>query len=161
MKQPWLEEEYCNAVAVVGMAGRFCKAPDLETFWHNLCTGFEAARRLTSEELEASGCNRTYASHPAFVPVCAQMEDVDKFDAPFFGLSTGEALDMDPQLRLMLETSWHALEQAGYAPDRLENGSVRVGVFAGAAPSSYGLCNVGPNAFNNTGTTNSVLPARA
>ena len=152
MKQPWLEEEYCNAVAVVGMAGRFCKAPDLETFWHNLCAGFEAARRLTSEELEASGCNRAYASHPAFVPVCAQMEDVDKFDAPFFGLSTGEALDMDPQLRLMLETSWHALEQAGYAPDRLENGSVRVGVFAGAAPSSYWLCNVGPNAFNNTGT---------
>ena len=152
MKHPWLEEEYSSAIAVVGMAGRFCKAPDLEAFWHNLCSGFEAARRLSTSELEESGCSRAYASHPAFVPVCAQMEDVDRFDAPFFGLSTGEARDMDPQLRLMLETSWHALEHAGYAPDRLENGSVRVGVFAGAAPSSYWLCNVGPNAFNNTGT---------
>ncbi|HIW00500.1 MAG TPA: hypothetical protein H9894_04850 [Candidatus Desulfovibrio intestinipullorum] len=152
MKHPWLEEEYSSAIAVVGMAGRFCKAPDLETFWHNLCSGFEAARRLSKSELEQSGCSRASTSHPAFVPVCAQMEDVDKFDAPFFGLSTGEARDMDPQLRLMLETSWHALEHAGYAPDRLENGSVRAGVFAGAAPSSYWLCNVGPNAFNNTGT---------
>lgn len=152
MSHPWSDETCPNAVAVIGMAGRFCAAPDLDAFWHNLCEGVEAARRISAQELAANGCQQAYASHPSFVPVCAQMEDVDKFDAAFFGLSSCEARDMDPQLRLMLETSWHAFENAGYAPQQVENDSTRVGVFAGAAPSSYWLCNVGPDAFNNTGT---------
>lgn len=152
MSHPWPDETCPNAIAVIGMAGRFCAAPNLDAFWHNLCEGYEAARRLSAGELEASGCLQSYASHPSFVPVCAQMEDVDKFDAAFFGLSSSEARDMDPQLRLMLESAWHAFENAGYAPRQAENEHTRVGVFTGAAPSSYWLCNVGPDAFNNTGT---------
>ncbi len=149
---PWLDDAYSNAIAVVGMSGRFCGAPDLEQYWRNLCSGFEAARRLSPEDVKSNGCPASYASHPAYVPVCAQMEDVDKFDAAFFNLSPGEAREMDPQLRLMLESSWHAFENAGYAPGDPVTQNLRVGVFAGAAPSSYWLCNVGPDAFNNTGT---------
>ncbi|MFT4301573.1 MAG: beta-ketoacyl synthase N-terminal-like domain-containing protein [Desulfovibrio sp.] len=149
---PWLDDAYSNAVAVVGMSGRFCNAPDLEQYWQNLCSGFEAARRLSPEEIKTNGCPASYASHPSYVPVCAQMEDVDKFDAAFFNLSPGEAREMDPQLRLMMESSWHAFENAGYVPGNPDMQNLRVGVFAGAAPSSYWLCNVGPDAFNNTGT---------
>lgn len=149
---PWLEDAYSNAVAVIGMTGRFCHAPNLDTYWSNLCKGLEAARRISPEELRQNGCPSNYTSHPAFVPVSAQMEDVDKFDANFFGFSTGEAKGMDPQLRLMLESAWHAFENAGYIPGETNTRNTRVGVFAGAAPSLYWLCNVGPDVFNNTGT---------
>ncbi len=151
-RSPLHDDAYAGAVAIIGMAGRFCQAPDLDAWWLRLVDGFEAARRISPEELAANGCLAAYASHPAFVPVCAQMEDVDKFDARFFGMGDGEAREMDPQLRLMMEAAWHAFEHAGWTPGDADNGRRRVGVFAGAAPSSYWLCNVGVDAFNNTGT---------
>jgi acyl transferase domain-containing protein len=65
------------------------------------------------------------------------LKQIDGFDAHFFGISPREAAQIDPQQRLLLEVAWEALEDAGYAPDRL--GGTRTGVFVGISNSDYGL----------------------
>src|SRR5262249_53259640 len=64
-----------------------------------------------------------------YVRAVAAIDDYDSFDADFFGVRASDAQMLDPQHRLMLETAWHAIESAGYAPDAID---ARVGVFAGA-----------------------------
>jgi acyl transferase domain-containing protein len=144
------EASYAEAVAVIGMAGRFAASPDLNGFWNNLVHGYQAAHRLTPLELEANGCPRSLSGHARFVPVTARMEDVDLFDADFFGFTATEAREMDPQLRLLLETSWHAFENAGYTPGDKQGPWLRTGVFSGLTASSYWLCHVRPDAYNNS-----------
>ncbi|MEU7146392.1 type I polyketide synthase, partial [Nocardia sp. NPDC046473] len=63
------------------------------------------------------------------------LDDIDAFDAEFFGLSTAEAAATDPQQRLMLELGWEALEDAGIRPDELDDH--RVGVFVGSMWDDY------------------------
>ena len=63
------------------------------------------------------------------------MDGIDQFDAPFFRISPIEAQLLDPQQRLMLETSWRALEDAGIDPDRLKG--TRTGVYAGISNNEY------------------------
>ena len=67
------------------------------------------------------------------------LEDVDLFDAAFFGFSPREAELLDPQQRLFLECAWEALEDAGY--DSLRTGGA-VGVFGGVSSNSYHLFNL-------------------
>jgi len=62
------------------------------------------------------------------------LPEIEKFDAAFFGLTPLEAAILDPQHRLLLETAWHTLENAGYMPDDFKG---RVGIYAGASPSVY------------------------
>ena len=63
------------------------------------------------------------------------VDGIDRFDARFFGIPPIGARTMDPQQRMLLETSWQALEDAGIDPDRLRG--TRTGVLAGIAPSEY------------------------
>jgi amino acid adenylation domain-containing protein len=120
-----------GAVAVVGMAGRFPGAPDVEAFWRNLRDGVDSISRFTRAELEAEGYTPRVLDDPRFVAARGSLEGTEWFDAAFFGYSPRDAEIMDPQQRIFLETAWEALEHAGYAPGG------RVGVFAGQSASGY------------------------
>nr|MDQ2876063.1 type I polyketide synthase [Actinomycetota bacterium] len=121
-------------IAVVGISCAFPGAPGPEQFWQNIREGVESLTVLTDEELAQAGVNPALAQAPNYVKVAASIEDVDLFDAGFFGMSPREAELMDPQQRLFLEHSWRAIEAAGYDPTRLE---MPVGVYGGAGVNTY------------------------
>lgn len=123
-------------IAIVGMAGSFPGAADIEAFWRNIAAGVEAIRELSDEELDAAGTPHAEREQPDFVRRAAVLEDAEAFDAAFFGYSPREAQAMDPQQRLFLETAWLALEHAGYAPGKFPG---QIGVFASASNSSYAM----------------------
>lgn len=128
-----------GAIAIIGVACRFPGARDITTFWDNLREGREAVRRFTAEELLAAGADPAQSARPGFVPAGVVLDDIDCFDASFFGIPPRQAQVLDPQHRLFLETAWAALEAAAVAHDR---DAGRVGVFAGSGVGSYFLGNL-------------------
>ena len=130
-------------VAVIGVAGRFPGAPDVETFWSNLRNGVESVTYLTEDELLAAGVTLDTIRDPSYVPACAPLADIDKFDAGFFGMSPRDAAIFDPQHRVFLECAWEAFEDAGYVGSRIDGS---VGVFASCGLSEYMFNNVLANA---------------
>ena len=123
-----------DGIAIVGMAGRFPGAPDVEAFWENLRAGVESIHPLTDEELRRSGVDEQLIRNPRYVKATTVLEGVDLFDAGFFGYSPREADLLDPQHRLFLECAWEALERAGYDPRRYAG---LIGVYAGASTNGY------------------------
>jgi len=123
-----------NAVAIIGLSARLPGAPDVEAFWALLRDGREAVRMLSTDELRAAGVPDRVRSSPRFVAAASTLEEVELFDAAFFGIGAREAEVMDPQLRIFLETAWAAMEDAGHDPRRLGG---PVGVFAGGSASEY------------------------
>ncbi|MBV9761973.1 MAG: polyketide synthase, partial [Acidobacteriaceae bacterium] len=128
-----------TGIAVIGMAGRFPAAPDLNVFWQNLRTKVEAIRFFGSEELLSLGVMQKQLDNPKFVRAGACFDRVEMFDASFFGIPPREAEITDPQHRIFLECAWEALEDAGYCGDTY---SGAIGVYAGAAMNTYLLCNL-------------------
>lgn len=127
-------QDSINAVAVIGMTGRFPKAKNLDQFWKNLCDGVEAISFFTDEELLADGANPEVLKQPNCVKANGMVDDIDLFDAEFFGFNPREAEITDPQHRLFLECAWEALEDAAYDPERFEG---RIGLFSGMGASEY------------------------
>ena len=125
-----------RAIAVIGMAGRFPGAADLDAFWNNLRSGVETIRFFTEEELTQAGIPDALLRDPKYVRARGMLENADRFDAAFFGYTPREAELMDPQHRVFLECAWHALENAACDPSRFDG---RIGVYAGARPNSYAL----------------------
>lgn len=124
-----------SSIAIVGMAGRFPGAKDINAFWTNLKAGTESIRFFTDDELRGSPYVR--ASELAdvnYVKARGTLDGFDLFDAEFFGISPREAEIMDPQLRVFLECAFHALEDAGYNPFAH---AAPIGIFAGASTSTY------------------------
>ena len=127
-----------EGIAVVGMSCRFPGAGNLKEYWANLCQGRVSVAFLDDGELSAEGVADELLHDPSYVKAGYFLEDIDKFDAAFFGYAGSEAAKIDPQQRLFLETCWEALEDAGCSPlpgGRLQGRSV--GVFAGSRMSTY------------------------
>ena len=103
-------------IAIVGMAGRFPGAPNLDAFWRNLRGGVESITSFRPEELMAQGVGADLLGDPAYVPRNGMLAGIDRFDAGFFGFTPREAELTDPQHRVFLECAWEALENAGYEP---------------------------------------------
>lgn len=127
------EDNELNSIAVIGMAGRFPGAVNLEEFWRNLCDGQESTRFFEASELDPS-LNPEEVGSPDYVRARGIINDADAFDAAFFGISAREAELMDPQNRVFLQTAWEALERAGYCPEGFDG---LIGVYAGMANNSY------------------------
>lgn len=126
-------------IAVIGMALRVPGARNPGEFWENLRGGVCSIRPLTLEALDAAGEPPARSRLPNYVPVCADLPDMEGFDAGFFGMSPKEAAVMDPQHRHFLECAWEAMESAARPPEREEG---PVGVFAGCGMGSYFYDNV-------------------
>ncbi|MEZ4727513.1 MAG: beta-ketoacyl synthase N-terminal-like domain-containing protein [Caldilineaceae bacterium] len=123
-----------DGIAIIGMAGRFPGAATPQQFWQNLCNGVESIRFYAEAELLALGCSPTLLQQPNFVPAAATVDEVEWFDADFFGYAPREVSRMDPQQRLLLECAWEAIESAGYDPLATPG---TTGIFASCAISTY------------------------
>ncbi|WP_420129756.1 beta-ketoacyl synthase N-terminal-like domain-containing protein [Longimicrobium sp.] len=129
-------------VAIVGLAGRFPGADDLDAFWGILREGRETITHFTDDEMRAAGVPDELLAMPGFVKAAGRLRDIEHFDAGFFGYSPREAQVLEPAHRIFLECAWEALESAGYTPERAAG---RVGVYAGAGTPMYYETHVLPN----------------
>ena len=107
-----------SEIAIIGMAGRFPGASNIEKFWTNLRDGVESITHFTDQELLATGVDPAALQNPAYVKANFIIDSMDQFDAAFFGFSPRLAAGMDPQRRLFLECAREAIEAAGYDAER-------------------------------------------
>ncbi|MEU9703552.1 SDR family NAD(P)-dependent oxidoreductase [Streptomyces sp. NPDC047981] len=138
LPEPRVADDAATAdIAVIGMAGRFPDAPDLDAFWDNLADGRSSVREVPAErwdprefyDPDRRAVGRTYSKWAAL------LDGVDRFDPRFFRMSPLEAEAMDPQQRLFLQTAWQTLEDAGHAGEA--PGGRRWGVYVGCATGEY------------------------
>src|SRR3989440_10790801 len=122
-------------IAIIGMGCRFPGAPNPRAFWQLMCNGVDAITEVPADRYDV---NTVYDPRPGTPgKVMSRMggflDQVDQFDAAFFGLSPREASRMDPQHRLLLEVAWEAVEDAGLVPEQLmdEIAGVFIGIITG------------------------------
>ncbi|CAK9885097.1 MAG: 6-deoxyerythronolide-B synthase EryA2, modules 3 and 4 [Candidatus Erwinia impunctatus] len=120
-----------EAVAIIGMAFRLPsadgeEAQNDEQFWQMLMEGRSAIRPMPADRF------RNHDNIPGFGAFLNRPAD---FDAAFFGMSPREAINTDPQQRMLLEISWHTLEDAGMRPSLLKGANV--GVYVGIGTGDY------------------------
>ena len=129
-----------EGIAIVGMAGRFPGARTVAQLWCNLLEARESISHFHADELEPAPAEDMAArASPAYVRARGILDDIEMFDAGFFGINPKEAEILDPQQRVFLETAWEALEDAGHDPQRFTG---PIGVFAGASNNYYYLQNL-------------------
>ena len=137
------------AIAIIGMAGRYPGARDLDAFWDNLLAGRDSVGDIPAERWDHDRyydprrgvAGKTYSRWGGFI------EGVDEFDPIFFGIAPSAASMMDPQERLFLQCAYATLQDAGYTRDALRASARRrvdrdagdVGVYVGAMYSEYQL----------------------
>jgi acyl transferase domain-containing protein len=138
-----MTDDRLNDIAIIGMDVRVPGAATLARFWENLRNGVESITFFSPEPSVV----RNGVAHVNAAPL---LEDVELFDAGFFGFNPREAETMDPQIRLFLDCAWTALEAAGYDATQY---SGRIGVFAGSAMSTYLTRNLlqNPEAMRSAG----------
>ncbi|BAH44963.1 putative polyketide synthase [Brevibacillus brevis NBRC 100599] len=132
-------------IAIIGMAGRYPEARNLQEFWMNLKEGKDCIKEVPKSRWDwqqfgelKSPSGKQISKWGGFI------EDPDCFDSSFFRISPREAETMDPQERLFLETCWEAMEDAGYTPKTIvpprgSSNRRQVGVFVGVMHKDYSL----------------------
>src|SRR3954451_19774583 len=127
-----------DRIAIIGIGCRFPgSVNDAESFWNLLVEGRDAVSEVPADrwnveryyDPEPGIAGKTFAKRAGF------LDQIDKFDPQFFGISPREAPYVDPQHRLLLETAWEAIENAGVVLD-FEKGS-DIGVFVGISHNDY------------------------
>jgi polyketide synthase PksN len=126
-------------IAIVGLAGRYPQAENLQEFWRNLRSGRDCITEIPSErwdhqlyyDADPDQAGKSYSKWGGFIA------DIDKFDPLFFNISPKEAAITDPQERLFLETAWQTIEDAGYTRETFSG--KRVGVYVGVMWGQYEL----------------------
>ncbi|MFJ4374365.1 SDR family NAD(P)-dependent oxidoreductase [Pseudomonas japonica] len=122
-------------IAIIGLAGRYPGARDPQALWQHLAAGDDLVSEIDTRWAQPEGEDGLYARWGGL------LEDFDCFDPLFFGISPRDAERMDPQERLFLQAAWHAVEDAGYTPQRLSGprgmARQRVAVIAGVMYGEY------------------------
>lgn len=150
-------------IAIVGTAGRFPGANNVDEYWELLAAGEVTTGPLPEgrwSEYNSDPFLRTKMREEATDG--GYLDDIAAFDNEFFGLSPLEAKNIDPQQRIMLEVAWEALEDAHIPADSLRG--QRVGVFVGSSNNDYGmLMGADPaqaHPYALTGASSAVIPNR-
>ena len=150
-------------IAIVGFSCRFAGADNAEELWQNLAAGICSITEIPIERSRYWDL-ADLASHAGRLCLCGGfLNDVERFDPLFFGISPSEASVMDPQQRLFLEEAWKAIENAGYAGDTLSESLC--GVYAGVMNTDYKdlltqAHALTPKAHELVGTAGCILPSR-
>ena len=153
-----------DAIAIVGMGCRFPQANSPDAFWEILRDGREAVVPVPQDRWDIEAFYDPSPETPGKMSTRwgAFLEQVDGFDAEFFGLSADEIEHVDPQQRLFLEVAWEALEQGGILPRSLAG--TQTGVFIGLCTVDYhrllykSFDRIGPH--SGTGTTMCIAANR-
>ncbi|TCP55916.1 polyketide synthase PksN [Tumebacillus sp. BK434] len=161
-------------IAIVGMAGRFPKAADAEAFWQVLRSGENCIREFPAERVKDSAHVMSNPSFSEFIlgnaippedvgnihAKAGYLDEIDKFDAAFFGIPPTEAAYMDPQHRMVLEVAWEAMEDAGYGGESLIGS--KTGVYIGKDNTNYSYYrqSAEKHPMLLTGTWESLLASR-
>lgn len=126
-----------GAIAIIGLAGQYPKSSTIEEYWKHLTEGDDLVSEIPKRWKQTEDDKAPYARWGSFI------DDFDKFDPLFFGISPRDAERMDPQERLFLQCAWHAVEDGGYTPETLSgarnniDSRRRVGVVAGVMYGEY------------------------
>lgn len=132
-------------IAIIGMSGRYPMAANLEEFWDNLKNGKDCVSEIPAERwsLENFYCEskqealtegKSYSKWGAF------LENFAEFDPLFFNISPKEAVNIDPQERLFMQSCWEVFEDAGYTRHRLSTDfNNRIGIFTGITRTGFEL----------------------
>lgn len=121
-------------IAIIGMTCRFPGANSIEEFWQNLVNKKESITTFYDEDLENNHVEKDVYGNSKYVKSGFILDDIDKFDAGFFGYTPREAQITDPQHRMFLECCWELLEQSGNVPEKYPG---KIGVYAGVFASTY------------------------
>jgi acyl transferase domain-containing protein/enoyl-CoA hydratase/carnithine racemase/acyl carrier protein len=153
---------HADEIAIIGMAGQFPQARNVDEYWTNLAEGRLCVGEVPRERWDMAPYYQPGDVVPGKVNAkwMGSLADHDCFDPMFFDISPREALSMDPQQRLFLQTCWHTVEHAGYNPRAL-SGS-RCGVFVGCGYGDYHLLSseLQNSALGFSGNDTSILAAR-
>lgn len=161
-------------IAIIGVAGRFSSANNIDDFWKLLQDGkndiheFPETRRKDFEHVIT---NPYYAEFVLGKSIAAKdvkninikagyLSEIDKFDAGFFNISPSEATYMEPNQRVALEVAWEAVEDAGFGGEALKG--TKTGVFLGRDTTNYSfyrLCSE-QNPMQLTGSWESLIASR-
>ncbi|MEM9365266.1 MAG: amino acid adenylation domain-containing protein [Planctomycetota bacterium] len=123
-----MKEHLADPVVITGVACRLPGAPDIESFWQLIRDGRVAIQACPEPR-------RRYVDPRLVITKAGWLEETACFDAAAFGIAPAEAVWIDPQHRLLLESTWHAIEHAGYDPRSLAGS--QTGVFVGIASDDY------------------------
>ncbi len=121
-------------IAIIGMAGRFPGSQNINELWENLKDGKECIATFTDEELEEAGISPDIYNHPDYVKAKGFLDKSEHFDSELFNYTDSEAAIMDPQIRILHECAYEALENAGYNPFEYKG---LIGFYGGALPNHY------------------------
>lgn len=151
-------------IAIVGIGCRFPQAKNPESFWHLLRNGVDAIVPIPKERWDIDSFYDPNPQAPGKMNTRwgGFLEQVDYFDADFFGMSAEEAEHADPQQRIFLEVAWEALENAAIIPTSLAGS--QTGVFIGLCTIDYhrllykNFSQIGQ--YSGTGTTPCIVANR-
>src|SRR5260221_7432525 len=122
-------------IAIIGMGCRFPGASDVQEFWQLMCNGVDAITEVPRDRFDVQDFYHPQPATPGKIMSRwgGFLDQIDHFDAAFFGITPREAARMDPQHRLLLEVAWEAMEDAGQIPNKPSN--TEAGVFIGIITS--------------------------
>jgi len=133
------ENDSLEGIAVIGLAGRFPRAENVEQYWANLVAGRDCFTEFSVEDVIRDGVPQETARRSDYIRRMPVLDHPGGFDARLFRYSPKEAELIDPQQRIMLECAWEALESAGHDPQRF---SGLIGIWAGIGLNNYFLKNI-------------------